>query len=89
MRKREPTYILKPTIQIMKKATNILLAIVVLATTLQAKPVTVNNAQNFAEVFYKHHAQVGLIASTLAFAEISSEGDTLYYVFNMNEKTVS
>jgi hypothetical protein len=68
----------------MKKISYFSLAFVLAAGSAFAKPVTPITAKTVAENFYKKNSQIALTTSTLAYTQLSSNGEALYYVYNIN-----
>jgi len=70
----------------MKKSIICFVSLVIFCFCTRASSVHVSVAQNTATSFYKKHSRIPVTGTTLAYSEITTAGDTLYYVFNINQE---
>jgi hypothetical protein len=68
----------------MKKIASLLIAFALGATFANATPVKAIVAQKIAEKFYTQISTQPLTTATLTYTEMSSTGEVVYYVFNVN-----
>lgn len=69
----------------MKKLSFLLIVFVLGTNLVNAVTLTPVDAQKVAEKFYKQYSNKVLEAATLTYTKMSSEGEAVFYVFNLNE----
>ena len=68
----------------MKKLTPLLALLFIGASSMQANPVPVNAAQQFAGSYFTNATRIPALTVSVAHTETSTNGTPLYYVFNIN-----
>jgi hypothetical protein len=68
----------------MKKIKYLVSALLMGAVIVNANPVTLNNAQKVAANFYNRTFNTNATSQTLVYTERSSDGQPVYYVFDIN-----
>jgi len=69
----------------MKKLTNVMIALTLGVSAVNASPVAVDVAQATASSFYGQKSATVVSATTLVQTETNAAGTALYYVFNINQ----